>query len=124
MTSPFDFLNAINLTKKNLMEEDPGLEKEYSPWMINKGLSFFIDTILYANEMNKLSGLDNKPQFDFYINIVKPRKRFSKWYKKSEDEDLAAIMKCYGYSINKAKSVMSILSEEQIKTIRDILKED
>lgn len=78
----FDYLNAINTTKKDLMKEDPLSEKDYVPFMINRGLSYFPDTIMYANEMNKYSSIPKDWQFAFYMHSIKPKKRFSKWHKK------------------------------------------
>lgn len=118
MTTPFDFINSINQTKKNLME-DPQAEKEYNAFMVNRGLSYFPDTILYANEMNTLHHLDAKLQYHYLINIVRPRKRFSKWAKKKEDSDLTMIMQYSGYSIDKAKSALALLSSEQLKVMRE-----
>ena len=116
--TPFDFIKSISENKKDLML-DKLAEKEYNAFMVNRGLSFFPDTILYANEMNMNHHLDNKLQFSYLINIIRPRKRFSKWAKKKEDSDLNLIMKYYGYSIDKAKSALAILSEEQIKMIKE-----
>jgi len=118
MMTPFDFIKSISENKKDLML-DKLAEKEYNAFMVNRGLSFFPDTILYANEMNMNHHLDNKLQFSYLINIIRPRKRFSKWAKKKEDSDLNLIMKYYGYSIDKAKSALAILSEEQIKMIKE-----
>ena len=120
--SPFDFLKSINETKEDLIVDEQ-TEKEYSPYMINRGLSFFIDTVLYANEMNLNYHLDHKAQYFYYINIIRSRKRFSKWFKKKDDDDLNAVMQYYGYSINKARSALSILSVEQIKTIKEMLRD-
>lgn len=122
MTSPFDYINSISQNKKNLMEDQQG-EKDYNAWLVNRGLSYFPDTILHANEMNMLHHLDNKSQYTYLINIIRPRKRFSKWVKKREDSDLDAVMKCYGYNIDKAKSALSILSPSQLKTIKEKLDE-
>ena len=118
MTTPFDFINSISQSKKNLME-DPQAEKEYNAFMVNRGLSYFPDAILYANEMNTLHHLDNRLQYHYLINIVRPRKRFSKWAKKKEDSDLALVMQCFGYSIDKAKSALALLSSEQLKVMRE-----
>lgn len=120
--NPFDYLNAINQTKEDLIVDEQS-EKEYNAFIVNRGLSYFTDTILYANEMNMLFHLDGKLQFDYFINSIRSRKRFSKWHKKKDDDDLIAVMRCYGYSINKAKSVLSILSEDQIKIIREKINE-
>jgi len=123
MTNPFDFINAISQTKKDLIAEDPSLEKEYNPWMVNKGLSYHHDTIEYANQMNMYYHLDKKAQFSYLINIIRPRKRFAKWVKSSKDSDLEAVMRYYGYNISKAKSALSILTPEQLAQIKTILQE-
>lgn len=123
MTSPFDFINAISQTKKDLIAEDPTVTKEYNAWMVNKGLSYFHDTIEYANQMNMYYHLDKELQFRYLINIVRPRKRFAKWVKKSKDDDLDAVMRYYGYSMSKAKSALSILTPPQLEQIKRILQE-
>ena len=115
--SPFDFLNSINLTKKDIMVDDIS-EKEYNPFIINRGLSFFADTILYANEMNINHHIDNRLQFDFFINIINKKKRFTKWIKPQEISNLELIKEYYGYSNQKAKSVLSLLSDEQIEEMK------
>ena len=115
--SPFDYLNSINLTKKDIMVDDIS-EKEYNPFIINRGLSFFADTILYANEMNINHHIDNRLQFDFFINIINKKKRFTKWVKPHEISNLELIKEYYGYSNQKAKSVLSLLSDEQIEEMK------
>ena len=115
--SPFDYVNAINYNKKDIMVDDLS-EKEYNPFIINKALSFFSDTILFANEMNKYHHLDSRLQFDFFINIIKKKQRFSKWLKPSEVENLELIKNYYGYSNEKAKSVLTVLSNEQIDELK------
>ena len=99
--NPFDYLKAINETKKDIMVDDIA-EKEYNPFIINRGLSFFRDTILYANEMNRFHHLDHRLQFDFFINIIKKKKRWSKWIKPQEVANLELIKEYYGYSNEKA----------------------
>ena len=84
--NPFDYLNAINSTKKDIMVDDIA-EKSYTPFMVNRGLSYFADTVLLANEMNLNHHIDNRLQFDFLINIVKKKKRFSKWLKAKDIEN-------------------------------------
>ena len=117
--SPFDFLNAINFDKTNLLN-DPLLEKEYNAFMVNRGLSYFPDTILYSNQMNGFPLLDNKLQFDFYLHSIPKRKRFSKWAKKeSQTEQLRLIMDYYKYNEERALEALSLLSDEQIKTIEE-----
>jgi hypothetical protein len=117
--TPFDFLNAINETKKDLIKEDPSNEKEYSAWMVNRGLSFFSDTVMYANEMNQRHQVSNKWQFQFLLNSIPKKKRFSKWFKREEEKNLKLVMDCYGYSSEKAKQVLTILTSEQLKTIEE-----
>jgi hypothetical protein len=116
--SPFDFLKAINETKEDLFV-DPQAEKDYSAYMINRGLSFFPDTILYANMMNRYSHIPKKSQFCFFINNIVKKKRFSQWHKKDkETESLALVMEYFGYSAEKAKEALKILSNTQIDIIR------
>ncbi len=115
--NPFDYVSAINYNKKDIMVDDV-TEKEYNAYIINKALSFFPDTILYANEMNKYHHLDHRLQFDFFINIIKKKQRFSKWLKPSEMENLELIKNYYGYSNEKAKSVLTLLSNEQIDELK------
>lgn len=116
--SPFDFLNAINQTKENIIENDQD-EKEYSAFMVNRGLSYFQDSILIANEMNINPHLDSKLQFDFLINMIRKRKRFSKWLKPTVESDIEAIKEYYGYSNEKAHQVLVILSPEEITRIKE-----
>ena len=115
--NPFDYLNAINTTKKDLMVDDVS-EKSYSPFMVNRGLSYFPDTILFANEMNLNHHIDSRLQFDFLINIIKKKRRFSKWAKPMNIENLELIKEYYGYSNEKAKSVMSLLNDDQINELK------
>lgn len=115
----FDYLNAINTTKKDLMKEDPLSEKDYVPFMINRGLSYFPDTIMYANEMNKYSSAPKDWQFAFYLNSIKAKKRFSKWHKKDQNsDDLNLVMKVYGYSAQKAAEALEILTDAQLNALR------
>ena len=115
--NPFDYLNAINSTKKNIMVDEV-TEKAYSPFLINRGLSYFSDTILFANEMNLNHHIDSRLQFDFFINIIKKKKRFSKWAKPINIENLELIKEYYGYSNEKAKSVLSLLNDDQINELK------
>ena len=115
--NPFDYLNAINTSKKHIMVDDVS-EKAYTPFMVNRGLSYFPDTILYANEMNINHHIDHRLQFDFFINIIRKKKRFSKWAKPINIENLELIKEYYGYSNEKAKSVLSLLNNEQINELK------
>ena len=118
---PFEFTKTINDTKHNLVDEDPEVEKDYIPFLVNRSLGYFMDTIMYANEMNRFNSLDYKLQYDFLLNIIRPRKRYSKWLKKSKDDNIDLIKKFYGYSYTKAKDVVDILSEDQTEHIRSKL---
>ena len=114
-----DYLNTINLSKKNLMEDDdPAWEKNYPPFVINKCMSQHMDTILMANEMNQYPGLDKKLQYDFFINIVRPRKRFSPWGKKEKVDNLELVKQYYGYSTEKAVQALEILTPTQLDVIK------
>lgn len=116
--NPFEYLNAINTTKKDIMVDDIA-EKEYNAFMVNRGLSYFSDTVLIANEMNLNHHLDNRLQFDFFINIIKKKKRFSKWLKARDIENLEIIKQYYGYSDEKAKSVLSLFDHNQIDEMKN-----
>jgi len=115
--SPFDFLNDINYAKQNIMVDDIA-EKQYNPFMINRGLSYFNDTVLMANEMNLNTHLDNRLQFDFFMNIIRKRKRFSKWFKPETASDVEAVKTYYGYSNEKARQVLSLLTKDQIEVLK------
>lgn len=116
--SPFDFLKSINDTKVNLIDQDIDNAKHYNSFVVNRSLSYFPDTVFMSNEMNRLHHLDDKLQYDFLINIVRKKKRFSKWDKPEQRADLDCIKDYFGYSEPKAKQVIGLLTESQIKTIR------
>ena len=113
-----DWLNSIRKTKKNLIDEDPSLEKEYPPYIINKRLSGYIETIMLVNEMNQYSFLPKKMQYDFFINIVRKNKSFSPWIRQDEIKDLEYVKRYYGYDNEKAKQALKILTKEQINFIK------
>ena len=117
MTNPFQYLNAINDTKQDIMVDDIA-EKGYNSFMVNRGLSYFKDTVIFANEMNLNHHLDNRLQFDFLINIIRRKRRFSKWNKPQIVDDLDVIKEYYGYSNKQAKAVHNLLSSEQIGELR------
>ena len=118
-----DYLNSINFNKNDLMGEDsdPAWKAKYPPYIINKCMSQHMDTVMYANEMNQYSFLDHKMQYDFYIHIVRPRRRFSPWGKKQKIDDLDLVKRYYGYSTDKAIQALRILSPNQIDYIKDKL---
>ena len=115
--NPFDYLTAINQTKQNVMVDDL-TEKDYNPFMVNRGLSYFPDTVLLANEMNRCHHVDNRLQFDFLINTIRKQKRFSKWMKPDAIEALDAIKEYYGYSNEKARQVLRVLTKNQIDELK------
>lgn len=117
-----DYLNTINHSKNNLMDEDPLAEKKYPPYIVNRCLSGFLDTILYANEMNINSHICNKMQYDFLLNSLRPKKRFTPWLKKEKMDDLELVKSYYGYNNEKALTALRILTEEQLEQIRDNFK--
>ena len=115
--TPFDFINAISHTKIDLMEQE-NEESQYKSYVINKGLSFYPDTVIQANEMNSRPHLDRKMQFNFLINIIRSKKRYSKWLKPEKLNDLEVVQEYYGYSKEKARQVLPLLSDEQINYIK------
>ena len=118
--NPFDYINAINSGKDIMKDPDnPKLmEDGSSPWYSNRSFSYFKDTVLYANEMNMNANLYNKIQFYYMINSIRPAKRFAKWVKKQDSNDLDAVKEYFGYSNAKAAQALDILSSEQIHTIK------
>ena len=115
--NPFEFLNAINTTKKDVITDDI-TEKAYNSFMVNRSLSYFNDTVVLANEMNRYHHLDNKLQFDFLINMVRKRKRFSKWIKPQIESDAEVVKEYYGYSNDKARQVLPLLSSSQLSELK------
>ena len=115
--NPFKFTDAINYTKEDIMIDDI-TEKAYNPFLINRSLSYFPDTVLAANEMNRNHHIDNRLQFDFFINIIRKRKRFSKWFKPEQISDLEIVKEYYGYSNVKARQILTLLSTEQINELK------
>ena len=118
MTELKDWLNSINQTKKNLIDEDPSLEKDYSPYIVNRIFSGHLDAIMFANEMNQYHFLSKKMQYSFYLNTLRKRKRYSPWLRKDEIKDLDLVKRYYGYSNEKAKQALRILTKDQINFIR------
>jgi hypothetical protein len=116
--NPFEYVNAINNSKKDIMIDDLA-EKAYVPFTINRSLSYFNDTALVANEMNKHHHLDKKLQFHFFINIIRKRKRFSKWNKPEQVSDIDVVKEYYGYSNEKARQVLPLLTSDQIEKLRE-----
>ena len=118
MTELKDWLNSINLTKKNLIDEDPSLEKDYNPYIINRIYSGHLDSVMFANEMNQYAFLPKKIQYDFYLNSLRSKKRFSPWLRKDTIKDLDYVKRYYGYSNEKAQQALKILTKHQLYFIR------
>ena len=117
-----EYLNAINHSKKKLMDtEDEMWEKKYPAFIVNKCLSAFQDTLMLVNEMNMRPHLHNKLQFDFLINSIRPRKRFAQWLKASKIKDIEYVKEYYGYSHAKARSALEILTNSQLDYIKERL---
>ena len=113
--NPFELIKSISNSKKDILEN----EKDYNAFMVNRGLSYFPDTVIYANEMNKYHHLDGGLQYQFLINIVRKRNRFSKWNKSTESDDIKIIKEYYGYSNEKARDVLPLLSSDNLNIIRN-----
>ena len=120
--SPFDFVKQINYGKKNLIDENPELEKEYKQYIINRALSFNYDTVLYANEMNVKNHVDSKLQFDFFLNTIRPKKRYGKWLKRENNGILELIKEYYKCSYAKARDYITLLDDSQLDIIKQRLE--
>jgi len=121
--TPFSFVNEINTGKRNIMLDQNGdhsdlLERVYNPYITNRSLSYFNDSVLHANEMNKNHHLDSRLQFSYLINTIRKRKRFSKWMKTTELDDLDAVKTYYGYSNEKARQVLTLLNNDQLTELK------
>ena len=115
-----DYLNSINYTKENLLDtEDELVEKQYAPFVMNRCLSYFPDTIIHSNIMNENSHIDKKMQYDYYLASIRKRKRFSKWLKKEESEKIDTIKEYFSYSNQKAKEVEDLISDSNIEDMRE-----
>ena len=117
----FNFVNAINISKKDLIRDSDSpdlLEKQYVPFIVNKSLSYFVDTIMYANEINRENHIDSLLQNDYYLNSIRSGKRFSKWAKPIENSDIESIQEYYKVSYMKALDISKIISKEQIDLIK------
>ena len=118
--NPFEIVKAVTHTKENLMV-DGHAEKGYTPYMVNRALSFFVDTVFQANEMNKNYHLDNKLQFDYLLNNIRPRKRWSQWLKPEKIDNIDIVKEYYEFSNEKAKNALEILSVDQLEYIKQKL---
>ena len=119
--NPFDYLNAINLTKKDIIKDSDfpqDEERSYQPFLVNRGLSYFPDAILYASEMNLNHGLDKYLQFKYLLNSCRKAKRFSKWAKASKEDDLIMISEFFNCSMDKSKEIINVLTLDQLNQLK------
>tara|TARA_B110000908_G_scaffold56470_1_gene68736 strand:+ start:1227 stop:1604 length:378 start_codon:yes stop_codon:yes gene_type:complete len=116
--NPYEYVKAASYSKKNIMVDDVA-EKAYVPYIVNRALSYHLDTVLFANEMNINHTIDNKLQFSFYINTIKKRNRFSKWHKVIDDNDINIIMQAFNYNKKRAEEVLSLLNKDQIQSLKN-----
>ena len=113
-----DWLNSINFTKEDLTVDDPDSAKDYTPYIVNRCLSGHLDTVLYANEMNLHPNLDKDMQYQFFLNSLRKRKRFSPWLRKEKVENLNIVKQYYGYSNEKATQALRLLTNDQLTFIK------
>ena len=117
-----EYLNAINFTKKNVMDSDDELwKKKYPAFIVNKMLSAFSDTVMLVNEMNRNHFLDKDMQFQFLLNSIRTKKRYSPFLRASKLKEIECVKEYYGYSNDKAKSALDILTKDEIKLIKEKL---
>lgn len=115
--NPFEYLTSINYSKDDIMVDDIA-EKQYNSFVVNRSLSYFPDTVALANELNRLHHTDNKLQYHFLINSIRKRKRFSKWDKPELVNDIEVVKEYYGYSNEKARQALTLLSANQIEELK------
>jgi hypothetical protein len=120
--NPFDFVNSINQTKKDLLKDAEVSETEYVSFIVNKAVSYFPETILYANQINMVPHTENKLQYHYLLNTIRPGKRFAKWVKREDVEDLDAVKQYYGYSTDKARQALSVLTTNNLHYIKQKLQ--
>ena len=116
-----NWLDSVNFSKRNIVEEDGAEIKTYVPFLMNRILSGHLDCIMFVNEMNKYSFLDKDLQYSFYLNTLRKKRRFSPWLRKDKVTDLEIVKQYYGYSNEKASNALKILTPEQINFIKQRL---
>ena len=111
-----EIVPSILQTKKNVFDGD---YKDYKAFMVNRALPYHMDCVLYANEMNLRPGLDSDMQYSYLLNTIRSVKRkFQPWQKTEVLKDLECVKLYFGYSNEKAKDALRILTEDQIAEIR------
>jgi hypothetical protein len=116
--SPFDFMKSVSETKQNIINGDPDIAKEYNAYMVNRGFSYFPDTVLYANELNMYPDIPKAAQYHYYLASLRKGKRFSKWHKLEKNEDLDMVRMTYNVGAETAKGYLKVLTEENLETLR------
>ena len=122
MSNLFSLIDSINFTKKNLLEGEVP-DKDYVPFLVNKALSYFPDTIMHSNEMNKRAYIPKKYEYLYYLNSVRKRKRYSKWFKKDKNDDIENIKRYFNISNTKAKEYLKLLNKQQLQDIAESVSE-
>jgi len=123
--TPFDFIQSASQSKKDLIRESDypeQIEKQYTPYIVNRGFTYFEDTILHANEMNMRHHLFNDAQYRYYLGVLRPRNRFSKWHKAEKNADLDAIQEVYGVNRTVAKMYLKAMSKNDLKRVHEKLQ--
>jgi hypothetical protein len=118
--TPFDFINSITATKKDIMSEDPEMEKHYNAFIVNRGLGYFVDTVLLANEMNMYPDIPEFAQYQYYMSSVRKGKRFSKWHKLEKNADQELVQKVYNARPEVAKMYLKNLSQADLDVLREL----
>ena len=115
-------LKSLNYTKQNLMVDDILAESDYSPFIVNKCLSYFTDTVLFVNEMNRLSDLPKRLQYDYTLHSIRKRKRFSRWDKNNKSKKFLLVKEYYQYSDSKTEEIVGLITDDQVKEIKKLLE--
>ena len=115
-------LKSLNYTKQNLMVDDILAEADYSPFIVNKCLSYFTDTVLFVNEMNRLSDLPKRLQYDYTLHSIRKRKRFSRWDKNNKSKKFLLVKEYYQYSDSKTEEIVDLITDDQVKEIKKLLE--
>lgn len=120
--SPFDFVEAVSFTKEDIIRDGDAEERDYNAFIVNKALSFFPDSVFDSQEMNRCSNLDGLIQFDYLRLSLRKRKRFSKWFKKINSDNLEVISEAFNFSLNKSREALRSLTDEELVEIKLKLK--
>jgi hypothetical protein len=118
--SPFDFIKSVSNTKQDMIKDDPEVIKNYNAFIINRGLSYFPDTVLIANDMNRYSDIPAESQYYYYMGAIRKGKRFSKWHKPKKDADIELIQKIYNVRLEVAKQYRKLISDKDMKQLHEL----